>query len=194
MEKKKRGLFNKVFGFETIKQGAVMTKEMISDVAPNKKNLIKESFGKALKRNGITKSEENQTLLRLYKNQKVQFLVIISGAIFLMYKSISSFLIGSGFSDILSGFSFLTLSFALTSVSLHYAFRCFQIRNKRLGMLKIWLSSPKEWYPRKINKDLLIITDEFQTENKSHSKLTDTEYLKEISDFKLSNLNNNKKV
>jgi len=182
MRKKKKGLISKVFGFETIKQGAIMTKSMMADVNPSKKNLIKESFHKALLRNGISKSEENSKLLSLHKNQKAQFLIIILGSIFMAYNSVTSILSPSdSLSNLLSGISYTTLTFALFSISLHYAFRCFQIRNKRLGMLKNWLSSPKEWFPRKITIERLEEVDKFFIDNPKHLKMSDIDYLKTLN-------------
>lgn len=182
MTKKKKGLFNKLFGFETIKQGAIMTKSMMGDVNPKKKDLIKESFHKALSRNGISKSEENAKLLSLYKNQKVQFLIIMFGVLIMGYNAVLSFLSNEeSISNLLSGISYSTLTFALLSVSLHYAFRCFQIRHKRLGMLKIWLRSPKEWLPIRLRIERLEKIDAFQLENKKHLSMTDMEYLEAVN-------------
>lgn len=181
MTKKKKGLISKVFGFETIKQGAIMTKSMMQDVNPSKKELIRESFHKALIRNGITKSEENSKLLSLYKNQKIQFIIIFSGALFMGYNAVISIMTeNESLSDLLSGISYTTLTFALFSISLHYAFRCFQIRKKRLGMLKSWLSTPSEWFPTKITQEKLERLDSFQKENPKHLAMIDNDYLEEL--------------
>lgn len=184
-EKKKKGLINKLFGFETIKQGASMTSSMFKDIMPSKKEMIKETFEKALKRQGISKSEENPRMLSLYKNQQIQFFIIFSAMLFVAYNAISAFLSGvSTMSSLLSAISFTTISFALFSVSLHYAFRCFQIRNKRLGMLKYWLSNPKEWIPKLIKTENLEKVDEFKKNNPNHLKLSDSDYINELHGVK----------
>lgn len=184
MKKKKTSLISKLFGFETIKQGAVMTKSMISDISPSKKHLIKESFARAITRNGITKSEENTRLLSLYKNQKIQFMIIIGGVIFMSYNSVTKWLeYDESLSNLLSAISFTTLSLALSSISLHYAFRCFQIRNKRLGMLKLWLTTPKEWYPFKIKIEKLEKVDNYQAVEKDHLTLSDEVYIKALKEL-----------
>lgn len=184
-EKKKKGLVNKLFGFETIKQGASMTSSMFKDIMPSKKEMIKETFEKALKRQGISKSEENPRMLSLYKNQQIQFFIIFSAMLFVVYNAISAFLSGvSTLSSLLSAISFTTISFALFSVSLHYAFRCFQIRNKRLGMLKYWLSNPKEWIPKLIKTENLEKVDTFKENNPNHLKLSDSDYINELNGIK----------
>ena len=184
MTKKKKGFINKLFGFETIKQGASITKSMINDARPSKKEMVKESFHKALKRLGVTKSEENQKLLMVYRNNKIQFYIIFFGMSFLLYNSINGFIVnGDSFSGMLSSFSFLTISVALFTVSLHYGFRTFQIRKKRLGMLKEWLSSPKEWYPKKITKEYLEKVDVFQQNNPDHLRLGNKDYLEKMEKF-----------
>lgn len=184
MSNKKKGLINKLFGFETIKNGASMTRSMLKDIKPNKKNYIKETFSQAMKRAGIPKANENEHLLKIYKNYKIQFLMILIGVLFLLFNGIKILFIKEySLTNLLSGISFLTIGFALTTMGMHFSFRTFQIRKKRLGMLGYWLKNPKEWYPKKINQDYLKNIDSFQEENKKHNELDDINYINSIKEF-----------
>lgn len=180
---KKQGLLSKMFGLETIKIGANMTRSMINDAKPNKKEYIKETFNQALRRSGISKSEENNHLLKIYKNQKIQFFIINFGVAFLFFNGFKSLLFNAGeWTKILSGISFVTVSFALFSMSMHFAFRAFQIRNKKLGMLKYWMKTPSEWYPNKLTKERLEKVDNYQKTNKEHLLLSDSEYISKLKE------------
>lgn len=185
MKEKKSGLISKVFGFETIKRGAVLTSSMIKDINPNKKHLIKETFEQAVKRNGISKSEENTKSLKTYRDYKIQFILVIIMSLYMFYNVLSKlFYYGlNNLSDILSMISTTTLCIALLSISLHFGLRTFQTRNKRLGMLKLWLKSPKEWYPIKISLADLEAIDNFKLENKDHLLFTDEEYINKKEEY-----------
>ena len=155
MTEKKRGLFHKALGTNAIKDVFSHTKGMLKDIKPSKKQYIKETFDEAMKRHGVKEVDENKHLLKVYKNLKVQFLVFTFGQIWLIvFGVISNFLEGDYFISL----TYLFLTFALLTLSTQYGLRCYQIREKHLGMLGKFFKSPSQWYPRKITEEKLLNT------------------------------------
>ena len=173
---KKRGLFNKLLGLDSIKEGAKLTGSLFSSLKPSKKEFIKEEFANALKRNGIVKSQENEHLIKVYRHQSIQGVISLLGSIMLCYFGIIRLVNADNIISALGGTSYLTISLAMAVISAGYLFRAFQVRYKRLGMLKYWFKTPKEWFPKKISIEYLENIDEKQKRNKNNN-LNDQEYI-----------------
>lgn len=180
MSKKKSGILKKLLGYETIKQGVGVTSSMLKELKPSKKEYIKETFEEALKRNGIVKSQENDHLQKVYKNQKIQSIITLLGSVFIFALGVSRLRFVDGFIDLLGATSYFTISIAIFIIFMTYSFRAFQIRYKRLGMLSYWFKNIKEWYPRKITIQDLELIDKKQQENKDFLKMNIEEYIEYI--------------
>jgi ABC-type multidrug transport system fused ATPase/permease subunit len=152
MSEKKTGLFNKALGTQAIKDVFGHTKNMIKDAKTSKKHYIKETFDEAMKRHGIKEDDENVYLLKIYKNLKIQVMILLLGQLWLLSFGVIGNLLSS---DYFIALTYTFLTFALMTITVQYGLRCFQIRKKHLGMLSIYMKSPKEWYPKKITEEKL---------------------------------------
>ncbi len=148
--KKKHGLFYKLAGIGTIKSTFEHTQDMLKSATKRDPNqYINESFDEALIRLGIPEDKREQHLVNVYKNLKISFIMMVSAVIiFCIFGIINNLIKG----NLIPVFLYLSLSFAFLSVAANNSLRCFQIRKQKLGGLKEWYSSPREWLPSSLPK------------------------------------------
>ena len=148
-KKEKKGLMRKALGVESIKGAFTHTVDMVKSTNPKNQEYIKETFQEAMERHGVKKEDQDDYLLKIYRNLKIQIMVLLVGSIYILYFGVISAFFDEKY---LMGFTYSLITFALFSLMAQYSLRCFQIREKKLGMLKEWFVSPKNWFPRKIKK------------------------------------------
>ncbi len=148
-KKLKKGFFRKLSSIDEIKSSVSLSINMFKNLKENrKKSYIIETFDEALNRLGISKDKEEEHLTIVYNNLKNKTLIYLFFSIFAfilntvnMFKGNSNLLIYGFYL-----FVFILLLFAFNS-----AFRCYQIRKRKLGGLKEFTLSIKEWIPKKYN-------------------------------------------
>ena len=148
MKKKKKGLLRRLSGFDDIKNNFIFTKNIITQKSKKeKKHQIKETFEEALRRHSIKKENEEKHLTKKYLFQKITFFSYIISSI--ITSASITFQLYQEHSLGLIYYSLYFLSLALFIKCIESAFRCYQIRIRKLGGLKNFLKSPKQWYPKK---------------------------------------------
>lgn len=153
-DKKKHGLFYKLAGIGNIKMGFEHTKDMFKTVTDkNPDNYVVESFDEALERGllklNIPKEKAEQHLINVYGNLKFITLFFgIAAVLLLIIGMIPNLYHGK----ILPSLVYLSLCSFFLIYATYHAFRCYQIRYRRLGHLKEWIATPKEWYPVSLKK------------------------------------------
>jgi hypothetical protein len=149
-KKQKHGLFYKLAGISTIKMSFEHTRDMLkSATSKNPNDKINETFDEALDRHGIPVNEREGHVVKIYKNMKVSFLIMLMAIIGFICVGIIGNLING---HIVPAFLYASLTFAFVTVAANNSFRCYQMRKRELGGLSTWLRSPKEWFPTSLNK------------------------------------------
>lgn len=149
-KEKKHGLFYKLAGISTIKMSFEHTRDMLkSATAKNPNDRITETFDEALARHGIPVNEREGHIIKIYKNMKISFLIMLAAIIcFLSVGVLGNIIKG----NIVPALLYASLTFAFITVAANNSFRCFQMRKKELGGLSNWLKTPKEWFPTSLQK------------------------------------------
>lgn len=146
-KKEKKSFLRKLTSIDEIKSSISLSVKMFSNLKEQrKKEYIVETFDEALNRLGIKKDKEEEHLQKVYNSFKLKTLIYL-------FFSIATALLNT--MNILTGnknivvFGFYTFVLVLVLFSFNSAFRCYQIRERKLGGLKIFFLSFKEWYPKK---------------------------------------------
>ena len=149
-KKEKHGLFYKLAGISTIKMSFEHTKDMLkSATATNPNDRITETFDEALERHGIPVNEREGHIIKIYKNMKLSFLIMLVAIIgFISIGVVKNLIHG----NMIPALLYASLTFAFLTVAANNSFRCYQMRQKELGGLSNWLRSPKEWFPVSLKK------------------------------------------
>ena len=144
-KKEKHGLFYKLAGISTIKMSFEHTRDMLkSATAKNPNDRINETFDEALERHGIPVNEREGHIIKIYKNMKLSFLIMLVAIIgFISIGVVKNLIHG----NMIPALLYASLTFAFLTVAANNSFRCYQMRQKELGGLSNWLRSPKEWFP-----------------------------------------------
>lgn len=149
-KKEKHGLFYKLAGISTIKMSFEHTKDMLkSATAKNPNDRINETFDEALERHGVPVNEREGHIIKIYKNMKLSFLIMLAAIIGFIFVGVINNLMHG---NIIPAFLYASLTFAFLTVAANNSFRCYQMRKKELGGLSNWLRSPKEWFPVSLKK------------------------------------------
>ena len=146
--KNKKGLFKRLSSIDDIKENFILTKNLLKNKSKeNKKTYVKESFEQALQRLSIRKDDEESKLTSVYNKLKLEFFSYFTSSflIFLLttYQIMTMDNVGYIY------YASYLISTALFIMALGKSLRCYQIRKRELGGLKIFLTKPKEWYPKK---------------------------------------------
>lgn len=148
-KKEKKSFLRKLTSIDEIKSSVILSVKMFSNLKEQrKKEYIIETFEEALIRLGIKKEKEKEHLEKIYNNFKLKTLIYL-------FFSIATLLLNTV--NILSGnknmvvWGFYTFVLVLVLFAFNSAFRCYQIRERKLGGLKNFFLSFKEWYPKKYN-------------------------------------------
>lgn len=149
---KKPGLISNLFGTKYIKNGFSSIGFMLNTIKVPKDQIRKETFEEALIRQKIKGPQENSFLLRVYMIHKIKFIVFTSAMLFLLIYGVGLGIYHEQYFSVLSS---AVITFTIFALNIENSLRTFQIRNKKLGMLKELARNPKEWYPRKITLDYL---------------------------------------
>ena len=139
----KKGLMRRLSGIDDLAENLKITKNMIASGA-NKKKIIDETFEEAIYRLDIKEDELDDFLIGKHKELgKVAYMNYFISAI------IFSFLVYHVFSS--TGYIIIDFMFALSFYffvnGFSFALRCFQIRSRTLGQLRLFIRSIKEWMP-----------------------------------------------
>lgn len=165
---KKPGLFGTLFGTKQIKNGFSSIGYMLNTIKLPKDQIRKETFEEAMIRQKIKGPNENNLLLKVYLVHKVKFIIFSAALLFLLVYGV-----GLGFyhHNYFSVISSLVISFTLFSLNIENSLRPYQIRNKKLGLLKELAKNPKEWYPKKITLQYLENIDAEKAKEKQEVNL-----------------------
>lgn len=148
-KKVKKGFFRKLTSIDEIKSSISFSVGMFSNLKEQrKKEYIVETFDDALQRLGVKKEKEQEHLEFVYKNLKLKSLIYFSFSI--LTTILNTINILNGNKNILV-FGFYLFVLILLLFSFNSAFRCYQIRERKLGGLKNFFLSIKEWFPKKYN-------------------------------------------
>lgn len=149
-KEKKHGLFYKLAGISTIKMSFEHTRDMLkSATAKNPNDRINETFDEALERHGIPVNEREGHVIKIYKNMKISFVIMLAAILCFISIGVIGNLING---NIVPAVLYASLTFAFVTVAANNSFRCYQMRKKELGGLSNWLRSPKEWFPASLQK------------------------------------------
>ncbi len=150
MSKEKEGFISKLVGLRTIKLGFSQTVDLLKELKTRNNNeYITETFDEALERHGIPEEKREFHLINVYKNLKISFIILFFAAILFLFLGVfRNIYLG----NILASVAYISLIFAFLSVMANNSFRCYQIRNKKLGGLSLWLKNYKEWFPISLSK------------------------------------------
>jgi uncharacterized protein YjgD (DUF1641 family) len=145
VKNKKKGLLNRLSSFDEMKRNFSLTKELMQETKKEKaREFIKESFEEALERFGV---EDKKTFLdKKYKEMRKNS--IISYLFFLILNLINVYNILSG-GTVMYGVIFILISLYFFVNGLTMALRCYQMKMEKLGMLKQFLRSFRNWIPSK---------------------------------------------
>jgi hypothetical protein len=139
----KKGLIRRLSGVDDFVENIKLTKAMISSGA-NKKKVIDETFDEAIYRLDIKEDELDGFLAAKHKEMgRVAYMNYFISSIVLLFLFYHVF---SGTGYIMITFMF-ALSFYFFVNGFSFALRCFQIRTKELGQLRLFMRSIKEWLP-----------------------------------------------
>jgi len=148
-KKEKKGFLRKLSSIDEIKSSISLSINMFKNLKESrKKEYIIETFEEALNRLGINKDKEQEQLEFVYKNFKFKTITYFLFSLFAFL--LNTFNILNGNQNILTyGFYFFVVILLL--FSFNSSFRCYQIRKRKLGGLKDFCLSIKEWIPKKYN-------------------------------------------
>ena len=146
-KERKKGLLRRLSSYDDIKSNFILTKNVLKEEKKNlKKEAIKETFEDALKRHGVKSEHQEKHLNKVYKNLKLTSIISFIMS-FIVFYLVTYNILKTDTGFILYAFYFIAFTILLKSIE--SAFRCFQIREKRLLNISEYLKNPKEWYPRK---------------------------------------------
>jgi hypothetical protein len=147
MTVKKKGFLRKISGFDDIYSNLLFTKSLIKKSSNvDKKDLIAETFEDAIERFNINNEDVDVFLSNKYNNlRSTAYICYLFSFIIFILSIYNTFF--SSFSIFVIINYLLLVYFFLMGFS--NAFRCYQIKNKKLGMLKEFSLKIKHWFPSK---------------------------------------------
>jgi hypothetical protein len=155
MSKKKSGFFSWIFGIKLLKNNFNSTRDIIKRSRPSYDESRMDDFEDVLENLNLkTEDDKISHLINIYSNLKLSFFITSIMSLILFFVLFIPSLINMSYLSLISSF-LIILSISLMSVI--YSVRCYQVRQRRLLPLSEWRRNKKEWFPKKINKDSLII-------------------------------------
>lgn len=136
--------FRRYFVVDDIKQNAGFIRGLFSNIFSSERVVHNETFEDAVNRLNLGKADIDQSYARH------QLIALCNGGIaalitlYLLYSLISA----DNFFDVFYCIAAVGPLVLFLSIAFRASFRCWQIRQKRLGGLSEFIKNHKEWWPR----------------------------------------------
>jgi cation transport ATPase len=136
-----------IFPVKDVTDTAKMARSMLDTIIEGEGSARQETFEQAVKRQNLG----NEELHAAYKRQRIIVFVMLGISVLAIAYALNMLLTAtSGTQFFISVMACMPITVLLVA-AFRAAFRAWQIRNKRLGGLDVFLKSQKEWWPPSIN-------------------------------------------